>query len=110
MPCESIGEQAESATSGRNLGTAEQACAVAGIKSYATLRNWLRKRLISAVRVGNGPYLYDLDDCARMRVTYPRADADEAINELIANAPEFTPEQINRIRLLLHSAPSGGDA
>jgi hypothetical protein len=96
----------------RNLGTARPACAAAGIKSYATLRQWVRQGLIHAVRVGNGPYRYDLDECAAMRIEYPRADADEAIRELIANAPEFTTEQVNRIRLLLHATPAspGGDS
>jgi hypothetical protein len=87
----------------RNLGTAKQACAVAGIKSPATLRGWVRRGLIHAVRVGNGPYQYDLDEAAAMRVEYPRDDVDERIRELVANAPEFSAEQVNKIRLLLHA-------
>ena len=39
----------------RNLGTAKQACEIADV-APSTLRNWLRQGLISAVRVGNGPY------------------------------------------------------
>ena len=88
----------------RNLGTAKQACEVAGV-TPSTLRNWLRQRLISAVRVGNGPFQYDLDEVAAMRIEYPRADVDEQIRELVDGAPEFTPRQVNRIRLLLHAAP-----
>ena len=104
MPCESIREHAAPTTPPRNLGTAKQACVVAGV-GPATLRNWLRKGLISAVRVGNGPYQYDLDQVAAMRVEYPRADVDQQIRELVEGAPEFTPQQVNRIRLLLHAAP-----
>jgi hypothetical protein len=109
MPCESIGEQAEPTLSDRNLGTAKQACAVAGV-TPATLRNWLRQGLISAVRVGNGPYRYDLDSVAAVCVEYPRADVDERIRELVDTAPELTPQQINRIRLLLHAAPAEAKA
>jgi excisionase family DNA binding protein len=107
MPCESIGEQAEPTTSGRNLGTAKQACALAGVTS-PTLRNWLRQGLISAVRVGNGPYRYDLNSVAAVCVEYPRPDVDAAIRELVNNAPEPTTKQLNEIRLLLHASPERG--
>jgi hypothetical protein len=46
-----------------------------------------------------------------MVVEYPRDDVDDRIRELVAGAPEFTPGQLNRIRLLLHATPGrGGDA
>lgn len=93
----------------RNLGTAKQAAAIAGV-SLSTPRVWLQKRLIRGVRVGRN-YRYDLDDVAAMVVEYPRADVDDRIAELVQNAPEFTAEQINKIRLLLHATPgSGGDS
>jgi hypothetical protein len=90
----------------RNLGTAKQALAAAGIKDPATLRAWVRRGLIHAIRVGNGPYRYDLDEVAAMVVTYPRDDVDERIRELVENAPEFSAEQVNKIRLLLHATPA----
>ena len=37
-----------------------------------------------------------------MFVEYGKA-ADERIREIVAAAPEFTPEQVNKIRLLLHA-------
>ena len=90
----------------RNLGTAKEAAALVGV-APATLRNWLRQNLISAVRVGpHGKFLYDLDSVAAMRIEYGAA-AEQRIRELVAAAPEFTPEQVNKIRLLLHSG--GGD-
>ena len=88
----------------RNLGTAKQACEIAGV-SPGTLRNWLHDGLIGAVRIGpRGRFLYDLDSVAAMRVEYG-AIADERIREIVAAAPEFTPEQVNKIRLLLHADP-----
>jgi hypothetical protein len=87
----------------RRLGTAKQACEVAGVKTPATVRSWVRQGLIHAVRVGNGPFLYDLDEVAAMRVEYPRDNVDERIRELVEGAPEFSAKQINRIRLLLHA-------
>jgi hypothetical protein len=89
----------------RNLGTAKQACAAAGIKDPATLRRWAHQGLIHAVRIANGPYKYDLDEVAAMRIEYPCADLDTRIRELVDDAPDFTLVQINRIRLLLNSAP-----
>ena len=86
----------------RNLGTAKQACAAAEVVP-STLRNWVRGGLIHAERVGNGPYRYDLDEVAAMRVTYPRDDVDERIPELVESAPEFSTKQINQIRVLLHA-------
>ena len=56
----------------RNLGTVKQACDIAGV-TPGTIRNWLRQGLISAVRVGNGAFQYDLDQVAAMRVEYPCA-------------------------------------
>jgi DNA-binding transcriptional MerR regulator len=93
----------------RNLGTAKQACEIADV-APSTLRHWLRQGLIHAVRVGNGPYRYDLDEVAAMRVEYPRDDVDERIRELVENAPEFSTEQINRIRLLLHATAADDGA
>jgi hypothetical protein len=94
----------------RNLATAKKACEVADV-APSTLRNWVRQGLIHAVRVGNGPYRYDLDEVAAMRVEYPRDDVDERIRELVEGAPEFTTEQVNKIRLLLHATPGrGGDS
>jgi excisionase family DNA binding protein len=92
----------------RNLGTAKQAAAIAGV-SPPTVRTWLQKRLIGGVRVGRN-FRYDLDDVAAMVVTYPRADVDERIAELVQNAPEFSAEQVNKIRLVLYATPdrSGG--
>lgn len=87
----------------RNLGTSKQAQELVGVSS-ATLRNWLHRGLISGVRVGRGRFMYDLDSVAAMRVEYP---LQPHVDQLAAAAPEFTPEQINQIRLLLHS---GGDA
>jgi hypothetical protein len=94
----------------RNLGTAKQACEVAGVKSPATLRGWVRQGLIHAVRVGNGPFMYDLDEVAAMRVEYPRDDVDQRIRELVEGAPEFNAAQINKIRLLLHMGAGNGGA
>jgi hypothetical protein len=92
-------------------GTAKQACEVAGVGSASTLRNWKRKGLISAIRVGGGAYLYNLAEVKAMVVAYPR-DVDERISELVQDAPDFTAEQIGKIRLLLHAAPDqgGGDS
>jgi hypothetical protein len=92
----------------RRLGTAKQACAIARV-SPSTLRNWLRQDLIGAVRAGRGRFWYDLDSVEAMRVEYGRT-AEQRIREVAAAAPEFSDEQINKIRLLLHSAPSRGDA
>ncbi|HTX95103.1 MAG TPA: helix-turn-helix domain-containing protein [Mycobacterium sp.] len=86
----------------KNLGTAKDACALAHV-NRSTLRGWVRRGLISAVRVGNGPFRYDLDEVAAMVIEYPRDDVDERIRELVDGAPDFTPQQINRIRLLLHA-------
>ena len=85
---------------GRNLGTSKQASELIGV-SPATIRSWLRKGWISAIRVGGGQFLFDLDTVAAMVRKYP-------IDEQVAAAPEFTDEQINQIRLLLHSG--GHDA
>jgi excisionase family DNA binding protein len=74
----------------RNLGTVKQACDIAGV-TPGTIRNWLRQGLISAVRVGNGAFQYDLDQVAAMRVEYPCATTDEVIRGLVDAAPEFTP-------------------
>jgi excisionase family DNA binding protein len=83
----------------RRLGSAKEACEIAGC-SPGTLRNWLHQKLISAVRVGpRGRFLYDLDDVAAMRVEYGKT-ADDRIRELVDAAPQPTPEQINKIRLL----------
>ena len=90
--------------SGRNLGTSRQASELVGV-TPATIRNWLRKGRISAVRVGGGHFLFDLDSVAAMVRKYPLR-----IDEQVATAPEFTPEQINRIRLLLHTGGGGLDA
>ena len=38
-----------------------------------------------------------------MRVEYPCATAEQRIRELVDAAPDFTPEQVNRIRLLAHA-------
>jgi MerR HTH family regulatory protein len=94
----------------RNIGTAKQACAIADV-APSTLRNWLRDGLISAVRVGpRGRIWYDLDDVASMRVEVGK-NAEQRIRELVDSAPEFTLDQVNKIRLLLHAGPppSGGD-
>jgi excisionase family DNA binding protein len=92
-----------------NYVTASQAAEIANV-SQSTPRAWLRKGLISGFRVGSGPYLYRRSDVLAMRVTYPRDDVDERIRELVEGAPEFTPAQIDKIRLLLHATPDrGGD-
>lgn len=91
-----------------NLGTAKQACEIAGV-TPSTLRNWLRQGLISAVRVGSGPFRYDLDQVAAMRVEYPCATVEQRIRELAAAAPELTPQQITKVRLLLNAPAGGGD-
>jgi hypothetical protein len=88
----------------QNMGSAAQAAAAANV-TRATVRNWLLQGLIRGERTGNGRYRYNLDDCAAMTVSYPRASVDEEIDELVAGAPEFTAGQINRIRLLLHPVP-----
>ena len=93
----------------RNLGSAKQAAAIAGV-SPSTVRTWLQQGLIGGVRVGRN-FRYDLDSVAAMRVEYPRADVDDRIRELVEGAPEFTAAQLNKIRLLLHATPgSGGDS
>lgn len=93
----------------RNLGTAKQAAALAGV-TPSTVRNWLRQGLIHAVRVGSGPFQYDLDSVAAMRVEYPRGDVDARIRELVNAAPAPTTKQINEIRLLLHATPTAVEA
>jgi hypothetical protein len=56
----------------------------------------VHRGLVRAVRTGTGRFLYDLDDCAGLRVEYPRAEEEEAaIRELVAAAPDFTAAQIN---------------
>jgi excisionase family DNA binding protein len=106
MSCESLGDQADPTVSGRKFGNAKQACAVAGV-TPPTLRKWLHQGLIRAVRVGNGPYRYDLDSLAAVVVEYPCPDpgVDDRIRELVEAAPELTPRQVNKIRLLLQTAP-----
>jgi excisionase family DNA binding protein len=90
-------------------GTASQAAKLANV-SVSTPRAWLRRGLISGIRVGEGAYLYNLADVAAMRVEYPRADADDAIRELVEGAPAFSAAQINKLRILLHATPNrGGD-
>ena len=79
----------------RNLGTAKQACEIAGV-TPSTLRSWLHQGLISAVRVGSGPFRYDLDSVAAMAVEYPCPTVDERIRELVDAAPEFTPSRSTR--------------
>jgi hypothetical protein len=97
----------------RHRVTAKQACEVVAEATGrpcapSTLRNWLRQELISAVRVGNGAYRYDPDEIAALVITYPRADVDTRIRELVDNAPEFSTRQLNTIRLLLHATPDRG--
>jgi hypothetical protein len=89
----------------RNLGRIKRGAGIAGVEP-STVRNWVHQGLIYAVRVGNGPYLVDLDEVAAMRVEYPRDEVDPRIRELVENAPEFSAKQINQIRLLLHAAPA----
>jgi hypothetical protein len=96
----------------RNLGTTKQAAAIHGV-TQQTVHNWRRQGLISAVRVGGGAYKYDLDSVARLAVEYPCAATDERIRELVADAPELSTSQINKLRLLIHAgggAPDGGAA
>jgi excisionase family DNA binding protein len=88
----------------RNLGSARQAAAIAGV-SPSTVRTWLQQGLIGGVRVGRN-FRYDLDDVAAMVVTYPRDDVDDRIAELVDGAPEFSAEQVNKIRLFLHTTPA----
>ena len=88
----------------RNLGSAKQAAAIAGV-SPSTVRTWLQQGLIGGVRVGRN-FRYDLDSVAAMRVEYPRADVDDRIRELVEGAPEFSAEQVNKIRLFLHATPA----
>jgi hypothetical protein len=77
----------------------------------STLRNWLQRGLISAVRVGRGAYWYDPDEIAALIVAYPRPDVDAAIRALVDAAPEPTAKQLNEIRLLLHASPDrSGDS
>jgi hypothetical protein len=87
----------------QNLGGAKRAAEIAEV-AESTVRGWLKQGLIRGERVG-GRYRYNLDDVAAMRVPYPRTGVDERIRELIEGAPEFTAEQISRIRLLLHATP-----
>ena len=95
----------------RRLGTSKQACAAARGVAPSTLRAWVRRGLIHAERTGDGPYRYDLDEVAAMVVEYPRDNVDERIRELVEGAPEFSVEQLNKIRLLLHATPGpGGDS
>jgi predicted site-specific integrase-resolvase len=89
----------------RNLGSAKQAAAIAQV-SPSTVRNWLQQGLIRGERTGNGRYRYNLDDAASMVITYPRANVDEKIRELVSRAPEFSAKQVNQIRLLLHAVPA----
>jgi DNA-binding transcriptional MerR regulator len=96
-------------TTPRNLGSAKQAAAIHGV-TQATVRNWLRQGLISAVRVGGGAFQYDLDSVAALRIEYPRDNVDERIRELVEGAPEFSAAQINKIRLLLHAGGGAHDA
>ena len=94
----------------RRLGTAKQACEAAGVKTPATLRSWVHQGLIHAVRVGNGPYKYDLDEVARMVVEFPGAnDIDQRIRQMVADAPELSLKQINQLRLLIHAGVSAED-
>ena len=88
----------------RNLGSAKQAAAIAGV-SPSTVRTWLQQGLIGGVRVGRN-FRYDLDDVAAMVVTYPRDDVDDRIRELVEAAPEFSAAQVNKIRLFLHATPA----
>ncbi len=90
----------------KNLGTRRQAAELASVDE-GTIYSWLRKGLIRGVRVGQGRIRYDLDSVAAMIIEYPRDDVDQRIRELVEAAPEFTPAQVNRIRLLLHATPQG---
>jgi hypothetical protein len=94
----------------RRLGTAKQAAAEGG-PSPGTLRNWLKKGHIGAVRRGpRGPFLYDLDEVAAIsRIEYgPRAEERlrAHIRELVAAVPDLTDEQVAAIRPLLHAGPA----
>jgi MerR HTH family regulatory protein len=100
-----------SEVSPRRLGSTKEAAAIVGVVP-STVRSWGRQGLIHAVRVGNGPFLFDLDEVAAMKVEYPNS-VDERIRELAAAAPEFSAKQINQLRLLLHAgvgAPQDGAA
>ena len=88
----------------QNFGGAAKAAAIAEV-APSTVRGWLKQGLIRCERVG-GRYRYNLDDVAAMRVPYPPTQVDDRIREIVEAAPEFTAEQINRIRLLLHATPA----
>jgi hypothetical protein len=99
----------------RHRITAKQACEIVAEATGrpcapSTPRNWLRRNLISAVRVASGAYFYDPDEIKALIVSYPRPDVDARIRELVDAAPEPTAKQINEIRLLLHSTATDDGA
>jgi DNA-binding transcriptional MerR regulator len=99
-------------TTPRRLGTVKQAAALTDV-STQTVARWARQGLVSTVRVANGRTRYDLDDIEALIVERPSKARQEtiaaAIAETVAAAPEFTDEQSERIRVLLHSGAGGPD-
>ncbi|NVN52276.1 hypothetical protein HLY00_2660 [Mycolicibacterium hippocampi] len=87
----------------RNLGPAAAAREVAHV-SNTTLRSWLDRGWITAVRVGPRNYLYDLDSVAAMiQPVGPLSDVERAsIAEAVAKSPDPTPAQLATLRGIIH--------
>jgi hypothetical protein len=98
---------AHPSTTERNLGPAKAALASVGLKDPAVLRRWREQGKVYAERVGQGRWLYDLDDVAEQRKSYPRHDGtpDTYVADLVALAPKLSPRQIERLRAILSAAP-----
>jgi hypothetical protein len=70
-----------------------------------TVRNWALSGLVRATRPLRGPTRYNLADIEALKVEYPlrsplRSSA-EVIAELVANAPELSQWQVDRIRSIM---------
>jgi hypothetical protein len=89
--------------SGRNLGPAAAARKVAHV-SNTTLRTWLDRGWITAVRVGPRNYLYDLDSVAAMIQPVGPLSDDERVGiaKAVAKSPDPTPEQLAKLRGIIH--------
>jgi hypothetical protein len=87
----------------QKFGTASEAQAIAHGISRQTLRRWLERNWIRGVVVG-GKTLYDLDSVAAMVQPVGKLTAAEAaaIAELVADSPDPTPEQVAKVRAIIH--------